>query len=329
MTEGSRAVIPPPGRTPTRAWVSAKTARSEATRKSQPEGDLQPAGEGGAVDRPEHGRAEQGDLGDAVGVVVLREVGGAVPGGLLEVDAGAERRVAPGEHDRAHTVVLVGGDQRGVQRADELAGERVARLRPVQREHADVPVVLDQQRLGHDHARSRKAGFLRKSQLVIFSGASRSQACRPSGTNSSLPPYLRAKSCSGPASSATGSAPRGTSPTTTARPLSSTPRSSQNSVPASTTTAIRGSRARSVQRWLLTSEFSQSAAPSQTNHSGATCGAPSPPTVATRQVRSPSRNVSRSSGVMAIARPRRCSFDCPPSLISAPPPAVPAWRSRW
>ena len=33
---GSRAVIPPPGRMPTRAWVSANTARSEATRKSQP-----------------------------------------------------------------------------------------------------------------------------------------------------------------------------------------------------------------------------------------------------------------------------------------------------
>ena len=33
---GSRAVMPPPGRMPTRAWVSANTARSEATRKSQP-----------------------------------------------------------------------------------------------------------------------------------------------------------------------------------------------------------------------------------------------------------------------------------------------------
>src|SRR6202008_3322913 len=31
-----RAVMPPPGRMPTRAWVSAKTARSDATRKSQP-----------------------------------------------------------------------------------------------------------------------------------------------------------------------------------------------------------------------------------------------------------------------------------------------------
>jgi len=35
-TWGSLAVIPPPGRIPTRAWVSANTARSEATRKSQP-----------------------------------------------------------------------------------------------------------------------------------------------------------------------------------------------------------------------------------------------------------------------------------------------------
>ena len=32
---GSRTVRPPPGITPTRAWVSAKRARSEAMRKSQ------------------------------------------------------------------------------------------------------------------------------------------------------------------------------------------------------------------------------------------------------------------------------------------------------
>ena len=41
-TRGSRAVIPPPGRIPTRAWVSANTARSEATRKSQPKSISRP-----------------------------------------------------------------------------------------------------------------------------------------------------------------------------------------------------------------------------------------------------------------------------------------------
>src|SRR6185312_9016945 len=71
-----------------------------------------------------------------------------------------------------------------------------------------------------------------------------------------------------------------------AAPEISTPRSSPYVSPVSMTTPTRGSRVRSVQRWLRTSEVSQSARPSQANQSGTTCGRPSAPTVATRQVRS-------------------------------------------
>ena len=55
--------------------------------------------------------------------------------------------------------------------------------------------------------------------------------------------------------------------------------------PSSTTTAIRGSLRNWAHRLLWVIEYSHSAVPSQTNQSAPTCGAPSPPTVATRQVR--------------------------------------------
>ena len=148
--------------------------------------------------------------------------------------------------------------------------------------------------------------ILRKSQLWTFWGEMRSHPWRPSWTTRP-PVYLSANRRSGSSSSGTGSPVRGVSPTATATPRSSTPRSSMKSCPASTTTLTRLSRWRSVQRWLRTSEVSHSDEPSHTNHRGVTWGAPSPPTVATRQVRSSARNRSRSSAVIASGPPRRCS----------------------
>ncbi len=99
---------------------------------------------------------------------------------------------------------------------------------------------------------------------------------------------------------------RGTSPTASATPRTSTPRSSMKSAPVSMITLTRLSRWRSVQRWLCTMDVSHKARPSQTNHKGVTCGDPSPPTLATRQVRSDPKNASRSSALIATRRPLRC-----------------------
>src|SRR5260221_9239081 len=62
----------------------------------------------------------------------------------------------------------------------------------------------------------------------------------------------------------------------------------------------------SVQRWLLTTEYSHSAVPSHTYQSGVRCG-PSWPAVATRHVRCSVRKASSSALPMATLRPRRCS----------------------
>ena len=51
IASASSTVSPQPGMIPTRAWVSAKRARSEATRKSHVERDLEAAGDRDAVDR--------------------------------------------------------------------------------------------------------------------------------------------------------------------------------------------------------------------------------------------------------------------------------------
>jgi hypothetical protein len=74
---------------------------------------------------------------------------------------------------------------------------------------------------------------------------------------------------------------RGTSPTVTAVPDNSTPRSSPYSCPSSTTTVMRGSRRRSAQRRLRVREYSHNDAPSHANHRAPTCGRPSGDTVAT------------------------------------------------
>ena len=121
---GSRAVMPPPGRMPTRAWVSANTARSEATRKSHPS-HLQAAGECRAVDRADDGRVHLRDGGDAAVRSELLEVRHPVALGFLEVHGGAERRIRAGEHHRTHRFVGVGVGQRRVEGSDQVTVQRV------------------------------------------------------------------------------------------------------------------------------------------------------------------------------------------------------------
>ena len=105
----------------------------------------------------------------------------------------------------------------------------------------------------------------------------------------SIPKYFAANSLSGPTNSGQSSPVRGASPTKTASPDSSTPRSSPYSAPSSTTTAILGSWRSWDERRLRVIEYSHSDAPSQTNQSAPMCGRPSAETVATRQVRCSAR----------------------------------------
>src|SRR6516165_4363328 len=130
----------------------------------------------------------------------------------------------------------------------------------------------------------------------------------------SLLVYLRAKRRSGSSSRGSDVPVRGTSPTISTVPRSSAPRSSAKPSPVSTRIATRGSRPRSVQRWLPTIEVSHSAVPSHTYHSAVRCG-PSGLAVATRQVRSLVRKASSSALSIAILRPRRCSFAIGHSLF--------------
>ena len=133
--------MPPPGRMPTRAWVSANTARSEAMRKSQPSAISRPPVNTAPLIAPTIGvRIFAGGL-DAAVRAELREVLGAVALRLLEVDARAERRVGAGEHDGAHRLVVIGVGQRGVRRTDQVAAQRVPGLGPVERQHANRTVV--------------------------------------------------------------------------------------------------------------------------------------------------------------------------------------------
>src|SRR5215204_2093069 len=134
----------------------------------------------------------------------------------------------------------------------------------------------------------------------------RSHPCLPSDRN--VPPeYLSPQSRSGSAVSGLGPTLRGTSPTTSTRPVSSAPCNSKYPSPVSTATLTREPRLRLVQRWLFTIECSQSADPSQTNHNGDTWGAPSAPTLPRRQIFCDPRKSLSSSVVIAILRPRFCS----------------------
>lgn len=160
---------------------------------------------------------------------------------------------------------------------------------------------------------------LRKSQETIESGVRRIQACRPSCGISSMPKFLTGKIRSASASSGHGSPVRGASPTKTALPDSSTPRSSSYDSPESTTTEIRGSLRRSDQRRLRVIEYSHSDPPSQANHRAPTCGRPSGETVATRQVFCSRRKESTSASLIMMRRPRRCGLPVRDSSIRPAP----------
>ena len=94
-------------------------------------------GRGTAVDRLEHA-AQRVRVRD-VGVVVEGDRG-AHP---VDVGTGAEARAFAGQHDRAR---LADVDERFRELGDQLRVERVARLRPRQRDEQEVVVTFDLER---------------------------------------------------------------------------------------------------------------------------------------------------------------------------------------
>ena len=111
---GSSTVRPQPGITPTRVWVSPNLARSEAIRKSQLSASSKPpvmatpliAPISGLVDVRERA-ARAGRLRVPSAPLPAAEVA-ARRAQLLQVEAGAERRVGTGEDEHIDVVAGVG-----------------------------------------------------------------------------------------------------------------------------------------------------------------------------------------------------------------------------
>ncbi len=99
---------------------------------------LEPAGDGRAVDGADHRLGHRRPLRRDVG-----QLGGVAQ--FLEVEARAEHRVGAGEDDDVDGVVGLGIAQRGEELGAQRRRQRVAGLRPVQRQGADPVGGVDQQ----------------------------------------------------------------------------------------------------------------------------------------------------------------------------------------
>ena len=102
MAWGSSTVRPQPGMTPTRAWVSPKRARSEATRKSQASASSKPPVMATPLTAPMTGLVIAGNGPRTAGPVAPTPAPRLPPvlPELLQVEAGAEGRIGAGEDDR-------------------------------------------------------------------------------------------------------------------------------------------------------------------------------------------------------------------------------------
>ena len=111
---------------------------------------LHTAGNRCPVYRSQHRLAQLGDLGDAVLGVKPFEIGRPISLNLLEIEAGAKRRIRTGQYHRTHRSIAIGLDQSGVQGADQVGVQRVSRLGTIHRQHPDRAAVLAQdKRLVH------------------------------------------------------------------------------------------------------------------------------------------------------------------------------------
>ena len=156
--------------------------------------NLQTAGERRPVDRTDDRGAQSGDGRHAVVPGEPPEVLPAELLGLLEVDAGAERRIGSGEHHRVHGLVGIGGEQRGVQRLEELRAQRISRLRAVHGEQPNRAMVLAQQHGGRGHRIAKEVAASTRSSTgcgnmpttrVTASGTATAMTVRPLGGRNS------------------------------------------------------------------------------------------------------------------------------------------------
>ena len=150
---GSSTVRPQPGMTPTRAWVSAKRARSEATRKSHVERQLEAARDGDAVDGADHRLAWSRGRGGSARRRRWRTGVGApsrsVPSSLRSTPA-QNAGSAPVSTMTSTSSRASARRDRLRQRRGERGIERVARLGPVEGDDRDAVAHLDQDHvLGH------------------------------------------------------------------------------------------------------------------------------------------------------------------------------------
>ena len=140
MSSGSRMLIPPPGTTPTRAWVSAKRARSDAMRKSHDMANSSPPVTAAPLIAPMTGVLWTG----------MRPKWAPVPVCSRSVtecsSAERDRRSNPAEKagsapvriDRADLLPQVQVHDRFIEEAGHFARECVARFGTIQGDRSDI-----------------------------------------------------------------------------------------------------------------------------------------------------------------------------------------------
>jgi hypothetical protein len=125
------------GHSPIRISVSPKVASSAATTIWQFAAKAGAAGQRGSVHRGDQ-RLGHADSRREDALVNFVDVAGAGRQHLVQIHARAERFAIAAEQHRAHARIVFGFFQRRAQRAAQVHVQRIAPLRPVQRELQDA-----------------------------------------------------------------------------------------------------------------------------------------------------------------------------------------------
>ena len=159
-TSGSRAVMPARGRIPTLACVSAKMARSDAIRKSQPSASSSPPVNVAPLTAPMTGLAIQPTWAMQSAVPARWKYASPSRAASLRSMPAQNAGSAPVSTSTRTSSLGRRGGQRRVQRRRQLGAQRVARLGPVQRQHPDAVGVFLQQDVGHMRPLNSSVGGL-------------------------------------------------------------------------------------------------------------------------------------------------------------------------